>query len=213
MWNGRWREWVASGSVWIKFCNIYFLLGCGGCDDGRLLRWHSGGRRVLVGRTHSDMLPNSWALQELGGWNERSSVWIDVVTAAEKLGDWRVAWMCCSISAGKWERDWFNVSVTEVSSTWFKGGLSGLIGRERAASSFWRLKRSWLFCCTGEGTGGCGQNWWWVVGLDMWALFPAAVMSLQTCGIGVGVGDGYVLLMGSCLVSGWHAGENLSLGC
>ena len=37
--------------------------------------------------THSDLLPDSWAVQELGGWNERSSVQMDVVTAAEKLGD------------------------------------------------------------------------------------------------------------------------------
>ena len=93
---------------------------------------------------HSDSLPDSWAVQELGGWNESSSVRMDVVTAAEKLGDWRVAWMCCSISAGRWERDWFSVSVTAVSSAWFAGGLSGPRRRERAATSACRLRRSWL---------------------------------------------------------------------
>ena len=40
-----------------------------------------------LGETQSDLLPNSWAVQELGGWNESSSVQMDVVTAAEKLGD------------------------------------------------------------------------------------------------------------------------------
>ena len=55
-----------------------------------------------------------------------------------------MAWMCCSISAGKWERDWFSVSVIAVSSAWFAGGLSGTRCRERAATSACRMRRSWL---------------------------------------------------------------------
>ena len=52
--------------------------------------------------------------------------------------------MCCSVNAGRWERDWFSVSVTAESSAWFAGGLSGSRLRERAATSACRLNRSWL---------------------------------------------------------------------
>ena len=85
--------------------------------------------------THPDLPPQSWAVQELGGWIESCSVPLDVMTAAEKLGDGRVAWVCCSIYAGRWKRDWFSVSVTAVSSAWFAGGLSGPSRRERAGAS------------------------------------------------------------------------------
>ena len=37
--------------------------------------------------THSGLLPDSWAVQELGGWIESSSVQIDVVIAAEWVDD------------------------------------------------------------------------------------------------------------------------------
>ena len=94
------------------------------------------------GETHSDSLPDSWGVREQGGWRESNSVRMDVVTAAEKLGDWRVAWMCCSISAGRLESDWFSDAVTAVSKAWFVGGFSGPNRRERAATSAWRLKRS-----------------------------------------------------------------------
>ena len=33
--------------------------------------------------------------------------------------------MCCSINAGRWERDWFSISVTAVRSALFADGLSG----------------------------------------------------------------------------------------
>ena len=52
--------------------------------------------------------------------------------------------MCYSFNAGRWERDWFSVSVTAVSSAWFVGGLSGPRRRERAETSACRLRRSWL---------------------------------------------------------------------
>lgn len=47
--------------------------------------------------THSDLLPDSWAEKVLCGWSKSSSVPIDVVTVAEKMGDWRAAWMRCSL--------------------------------------------------------------------------------------------------------------------
>jgi hypothetical protein len=85
---------------------------------------------VEWGNTHSDLLPGSCDEWEQGGWSESNLVWMDVVTAAEKLGDWRVAWMCCSISAGRCERNWFSDAVTAVSIAWFAGGFSGPNWRE-----------------------------------------------------------------------------------
>ena len=67
-----------------------------------------------------------------------------VVTAAEKLGDSMVAWMCCSISAGSLERDWFSKSVTAERITSFCDGLLEPSLRVRAATSAWRLRRSLL---------------------------------------------------------------------
>ena len=84
--------------------------------------------------THSDLLPGSCDVQEQGGWSESNSVQIDVVTTAEKLGDWRVAWMCCSISAGRCDRDWFSNVATAVSKAWFAGGFTGPNQRERVAT-------------------------------------------------------------------------------
>ena len=75
--------------------------------------------------THSDSLPDSWAVQELDGWSESRSLQMDVVTAAEKVRYWRVACMCSSFSTGKWEGDWFSVSEIAISGVWFAGGLSG----------------------------------------------------------------------------------------
>ena len=66
------------------------------------------------GGAHSDLLPDSWAVQEQGGWSESSSVQSDVATMSERLEDWRVPWVCCSMSAGKCERNWFSVTVTAM---------------------------------------------------------------------------------------------------
>ena len=67
-----------------------------------------------------------------------------VVTAAEKLGDWRVTWMCCSNSAGSFERDWFSKAVTAERIASFGDGLLGPSLGVRAATSAWRLSRSLL---------------------------------------------------------------------
>ena len=84
---------------------------------------------------------------------------MEVVTPVEKLGDCRLAWMCCSISAGRWEMDWFSVSVTAVGSAWFAGGrLSIPTCRVRAAILCMQAEKKLAFCCIGEGTGCYGPN-------------------------------------------------------
>ena len=43
--------------------------------------------------------------------------------------------MCCSISAGRCERDWLSNAVTAVSKACFAGRFSGPMQRDRAATS------------------------------------------------------------------------------
>ena len=50
--------------------------------------------------------------------------------------------MCCSISAGSCERDWFSKAVTAERIASFGDGLLVPNLRVRAATSAWRLRRS-----------------------------------------------------------------------
>ena len=94
-----------------------------------------------------------------------------VVTAAEKLGDWRVAWMCCSISADSCERDWFSESVTAERIASFGDGLLGPSLRVRAATSAWRLRRSLLSAdLTGVDSVVMDEIVGWLLGW-MWGPF------------------------------------------
>ena len=52
--------------------------------------------------------------------------------------------MCCSISAGSCERNWFSKPVTAERIASFGDGLLGPSLRVRAATSAWRLRRSLL---------------------------------------------------------------------
>ena len=137
--SGGWGSvWVAPENLWVHFCEGSLLLGwrVGKCGMNCVLPFCCFCRGLVVwGKTHSDLLPGSCDVQEQGGWSESNSVWMDVVTAAEKLGDWRVTWMCCSISAGRFERDWFSNAVTAVSKACFAGRFSEPKRRDRASTS------------------------------------------------------------------------------
>ena len=72
--------------------------------------------------------------------------------------------MCCSINAGRWERDWFSISVIAVRSALFVDGLSGPRRRERAATFACRLRRSWLSVVLVKELVVMDKNVGWLLG-------------------------------------------------
>ena len=89
--SGGWGSvWVAPGNLWVDFCEGSLLLGwrVGKCGMDCVLPFCCFCRGLVGwGETHSDSLPDSCDVREQGGWSESNSVRMDVVTAAEKLGD------------------------------------------------------------------------------------------------------------------------------
>ena len=120
-----------------------------------------------------------------------------VVTVAEKLGDWRVAWMCSSISAGICERDWFSKAVTAARIASFGDGLLVPNLRVRAATSAWRLRRSLLSAdMMGVDSVVSDEILGWLLG---WMWGPFIQLLWYGCG-----------LVEAC---GLHRGPGISLGC